>query len=253
MRGWMTVSLREELINEVREHLRTGRYRSLSEFVSEAIRLRLEEISQSKGPTAPNRNSLAITAPPRTEHVETHPDIVVDRLEQIWLVLTRLFEDMNQKNLDVNIDIAPKLRNCRTLINFIRAHTCPGCDRDIVEYRLRDLQHSLEGIKGNLVAAALRVSETYRKKWVNLIDEAERADLQIISSPMYTFVPDLPKDPETEWVRLTLSKPIAKEKAQEISKQYGVTTEFTSDSQLVVKGDKNSVRKAVRILYQLQS
>jgi Arc/MetJ-type ribon-helix-helix transcriptional regulator len=252
MRDWATVSLREELINEVRELLKTGRYRSLSEFVSEAIRLRLEEISRSKGPATPKRNPSTM-APPRTEHAETHPDIVVDQIEQVWLVLARLFEDMIQKNLDVNIDIAPKLRNCRTLINFIRAHTCPGCDRDIVQYRLQDLQHSLEKIKENLIAAALRVSEKYAKKWVNLLDEAERADLQIITNPVYTFVPGLPKDPETEWVRLTLSKPIAKEKAQEISKKFGVTTEFTGDSQLVVRGDKNSVKKAVRVLYRLQS
>jgi len=253
MRDWTTISLREELINEIRGLLKTGRYRSVSEFVSEAIRLRLEEVSRSKGPATLESNPSTLTVPPRTEHAETHPDIVVDRLEQIWLVLTRLFEDMIQKNLEVDIEAAPKLRNCRTLINFIRAHTCPGCDRDIVQYRLQDLQHSLEKIKGNLMAAALRVSETYAKKWVNILDEAERTDLQIITSSVYTFVPGLPKNLETEWVRLTLSKPIAKEKAQEIAKEFGVTTEFTDDSQLVVKGDKNSVKKAVRVLYQLQS
>jgi len=253
MRDWSTISLREELINEVRELLKTGRYRSVSEFVSEAIRLRLEEVSHSKGLATPKRDPSTTMVPPRTEHVETPPDIVVDRLEQVWLVLARLFGDMNQKNLDVNAENAPKLRNCRTLINFIRAHTCPGCDRDAVQYRLQDLQHSLEKVKENLIEDALRVSEDYAKKWVNLLDEAERADLQIITSSTYTFVPGLPKDPETEWVRLTLLKPIAKEEAEEISKKFGVTTEFTSDSQLVVRGDKNSVREAVRVLYQLQS
>ena len=253
MRDWATISIREELISEVRELLRIGRYRSVSEFVSEAIRLRLEEISRSKGTAILKRNSLTTTTPPRTQGFEKHPDIVVDRLEQVWLVLARFFGDMTQKNLEVNVDIAPKLRNCRTLINFVRAHTCPGCDKDIVEYRLQDLQHSLEKAKENLVTAALDVSEKYAKKWVNLIDEAERADLQIISSPVYTFVPDLPKDPETEWVRLALSKPIAKEKAQEIAKQFGVTAEFTEDSKLIVRGDKNSVKKAVRVLYRLQS
>lgn len=253
MRDWATISLREGLIKEVRELLKTGRYRSVSEFVSEAIRFRLEEISRSKGPATPKRNPSTITVPPRTEHVETHPDIVVDRLEQIWLVLTRLFGDMIQKRLDVDINVVPELRNCRTLINFIRAHTCPGCDRDIVQYRLQDLQHSLEKVKGNLVATALKISEKYAKKWVNLLDEAERADLQIITNPVHTFVPDLPKNPETDWVRLTLSKPIDKEKAQEISKQFGVTTGFIGNSQLVVRGDKNSVKNAIRVLYQLQS
>jgi len=253
MRDWATISLREELISEVRELLKVGRYRSVSEFVSEAIRLRLEEISGSRAPPTPKRNSLTTTVSHRMEGVEKHPDIVVDRLEQVWLVLAKFFGDMTQKNLAVNTDTAPKLRNCRTLINFIRAHTCPGCDRDIVEYRLQDLQNSLEKVKEDLVETALNINPKYADKWVNLIDEAERADLQIISSQVYTFVQGLPKDPQTEWVRLTLSKPIAKEKVQEISKQFGVTTEFSGDSKLVVIGDKNSVKKAVQVLYQLQS
>jgi len=253
MRDWTTISLREELINEIKELLKTGRYRSVSEFVSEAIRLRLEEISRSKGLANSRESSSTTRVPPRTEHVETHPDIVVDRLEQVWLVLTRLFENLIQKNLSVDVNIAPKLRNCRTLINFIRAHTCPGCDREIAENKLQDLQHSLERLKENLVAVALRVSEKYAEEWINKLDEAERADLQIIISPVYTFVPGLPKSSETEWVRLTLSRPIPREKAQEISKKFGVTAELTGDSQLVVRGDKNSVKKAVRVLHRLIS
>ena len=44
MSKWKTVSIRQELINEIAKVLKTGRYRSISEFVSEAIRLRLEEL-----------------------------------------------------------------------------------------------------------------------------------------------------------------------------------------------------------------
>src|SRR3989337_799327 len=44
MSKWKTVSIRHELINEIVKVLKTGRYRSISEFVSEAIRLRLEEL-----------------------------------------------------------------------------------------------------------------------------------------------------------------------------------------------------------------
>ncbi len=46
---WKTVSIRQELIKEIENAIRTGRYRSISEFVSEAIRLRLEELSRSGG------------------------------------------------------------------------------------------------------------------------------------------------------------------------------------------------------------
>lgn len=48
MPKWKTVSLRQKLVKEVEKTLETGRYRSISEFVSEAIRLRLEELSRTQ-------------------------------------------------------------------------------------------------------------------------------------------------------------------------------------------------------------
>ena len=49
MPQWKTVSIRRELIDEIEVVLKTGRYRSISEFVSEAIRLRLEEVFRAEG------------------------------------------------------------------------------------------------------------------------------------------------------------------------------------------------------------
>jgi len=49
MSEWKTVSIKKELIEEIEKILRTGRYRSISEFVSEAIRLRLEELMRMEG------------------------------------------------------------------------------------------------------------------------------------------------------------------------------------------------------------
>ena len=46
MPEWATISIREELIAEVRKLVKaSGRYRSISEFVAESIRLRLEEVA----------------------------------------------------------------------------------------------------------------------------------------------------------------------------------------------------------------
>lgn len=45
---WRTIRVRQELVAAVKRTLETGRYRSLSEFVSEAIRLRLDELKQSQ-------------------------------------------------------------------------------------------------------------------------------------------------------------------------------------------------------------
>jgi len=58
MPEWKTVSIRQELIKEIERVLRTGRYRSISEFVSEAIRLRLEELMRAEGIPAAKREEL---------------------------------------------------------------------------------------------------------------------------------------------------------------------------------------------------
>jgi glycine cleavage system H protein len=49
MSEWKTISIRQELIKEIERIIKTGRYRSISEFVSEAVRLRLEELTRTEG------------------------------------------------------------------------------------------------------------------------------------------------------------------------------------------------------------
>ena len=47
MPKWKTIRVRQELVTAAKRTLEKSRYRSLSEFVSEAIRLRLDELKQS--------------------------------------------------------------------------------------------------------------------------------------------------------------------------------------------------------------
>jgi len=61
MSEWKTVSIRKQLIKEIEEAIKTGRYRSISEFVSEAIRLRLEELMRVEGIPAAKRKELLVT------------------------------------------------------------------------------------------------------------------------------------------------------------------------------------------------
>ncbi|MGQ9460297.1 MAG: DUF2096 family protein [Candidatus Bathyarchaeaceae archaeon] len=65
------------------------------------------------------------------------------------------------------------------------------------------------------------------------------------------FVPGLPRDVEEGWVRITLQKPIAEERAQDIAEQFGVIIEFEGEFQIIVSGAKASVRKAIRDVYEL--
>jgi len=61
MSEWKTVSIRQQLIKEIEKARQTGRYRSISEFVSEAIRLRLEELMHTEGiPVEKRKEYLAV-------------------------------------------------------------------------------------------------------------------------------------------------------------------------------------------------
>jgi Arc/MetJ-type ribon-helix-helix transcriptional regulator len=265
MPEWATISLREELIEEIRNLLkRTGRYRSISEFVAESIRLRLEELSSRNEMVAQlpvkaqSSSSLSLMpvstmGQPIAEGTRTYINATLQRSEQIWWVLVRLFGDMTRKGVNVNPDHARDLRNSRTLINFVRTHSCPDCDIELANKRLPDLRFSLEQIKRDLVAAALCVSEDYTREWIDEIDRAERGELRESPSSGPTFMPGLPKDNGTGWTRVTLPRPIDKEKAEEISKLLGVSVKQENSVHLIVHGEKKAVRKAVELLYQERS
>lgn len=265
MPEWATISIREELIEEIRNLLkRTGRYRSISEFVAEAIRLRLEELSRRSEAFAPASVTMqpassaqlvpvSTLAQPVIESTRTYITATLQRSEQIWWVLVRLFGDMTRKGVNVNPEYARDLRNCRTLINFVRTHACPDCDTELANKRLPELRYGLEHVKQNLVTATLYVSEDYARGWIDEIDRAERGELREGPSTGPTFMPGLPKDNGTGWTRVTLPRPIEKTRADEISKLLGVSVEQENGIHLVVHGEKEAVRKAVEMLYQIRS
>ncbi len=262
MPEWATISIREELIEEIRGLLkRTGRYRSISEFVAESIRLRLEELSGRSEAVAPSSlrpqpASSTSLMPISTvtqqvpESTRTYIGATLQRSEQIWWVLVRLFGDMTRKNVNVNPEYARDLRDCRTLINFVRSHSSPDCDIELANKRLPDLRYGLEQIKRDLIATALCVSEEYARGWIDEIDRAERGELKENPSTGPTFVPGLPKNNDLGWTRVTLPRPIEKGRAEEISRQLGVSVRQENSIHLVVHGDKKAVKKAVEMLYQ---
>lgn len=71
MSDWKTVSIRQELVKEIEKALSTGRYRSISEFVSEAIRLRLEELMRAEGIPLERRKEL-VTTPEQSLYTPKH-------------------------------------------------------------------------------------------------------------------------------------------------------------------------------------
>ena len=268
MPKWATVSIRKELIEEIKKILKAGRYRSISEFVAEAIRLRLEEISRGKIAAAfeaiPEELSpmvekvSAVQPTPVSLEIEERRDYInsmLQRSEQVWWVLFRLFGDLVQRDVNIDPDLAHQLRNCRTIINFVRSHTSPNCDIELASGKLPDLQNSLEQTKRNLVAAAICVCDDYAKDWINKVDKAEYGELVEPPYGKPSFVSGLTKDVDVSkgWTLITLSKPIDKEKVQEFSKFFGVAINFEDDLRVVIRGEKEPVRKAVQMLYALQT
>lgn len=77
MSEWKTVSIRQELIKEIEEAIKTGRYRSISEFVSEAIRLRLEDLMRTEGIPAEKRKELLLT-----------PELLLYTSKHTWAQIT---------------------------------------------------------------------------------------------------------------------------------------------------------------------
>lgn len=262
MPEWATISIREELIEEIRNLVkRTGRYRSISEFVSESIRLRLEELSRKSDMVAQPSivtqqasSTLMASASTMTQPVPESTRVYIaatlQRVEQIWWVLVRLFGDMTRKSVKVNPEYARDLRDCRTLINFVRTHSSADCDVELANKRLPDLRYSLEQTKRNLIATALCVSDEYARDWIDEIDRAERGELRQSPSTGPTFMPGLPKSSEKGWTRVTLPRPIDKESADEISRLLGVSVRQENGVHLVVHGEKKAVKKAVELLYQ---
>jgi len=175
----------------------------------------------------------------------------IKRLEQVWLVLSDLFQDLNRRN--ISVDVASDLRDCKTLIHFIRTSVAhPSKEPMTIEASFRNLLQILDKIRSNLISEALRLDENYVNEWMKKIDKAERGELDFpMIYALSEFIPDLPRDPEKGWIRLALQKPIAEERVQEVAEQFGVIIEFKNDSHVLISGRGDSVKKAIKHVYEL--
>jgi len=178
-------------------------------------------------------------------------DEEIRRLEQVWLVLSELFQDLNRRN--ISVDIASDLRDCKTLIHFVRTSvTYSSKEAAMMDDSLQRLLQILGKARSVLISEALRLDENYVKKWMRKIDEAERADAgcaMIYATSQ--FVPGLRKDFEKGWIRLTLQKPLAEERVQDVAEKFGVIIEFKDDLRLLISGWRDLVKKAATDIYEL--
>jgi len=176
----------------------------------------------------------------------------IKRLEQVWLVLADLYQDLSRR--DVHVNVASELRNCKTLIHFIRTNVLhpPVKELSTVDDSLQNSSQILGKIKHSLISAAQGVGENYAKDWMDKIDKAERAELDYrMIHTVSSFVPSLPRDLERGWIRLTLPKAIAEERVQDVAEQFGVIIEFEDDCHVVIRGRKTLVKKVAQDIHDL--
>jgi len=67
------------------------------------------------------------------------------------------------------------------------------------------------------------------------------------------FVPGLPRDTRLGWMRIKLAMPVPVEWVEAISRVLGVMAKLEDSQHIVVRGEKEKVRKAAEMLYHLQS
>jgi len=178
-------------------------------------------------------------------------DEEIRRLEQVWIILSDFFQDLSRRN--ISVDVASDLRNCKTLIHLIRTSVTYSSKETLTfDDSLWNLLQILNKIRSNLISEALKLDETYVDGWMRKIVEAERTELD--HAMIYAsseFVPGLPKDLESRWVRLTLQGPIAEERVQDVAEQFGVIIELKNDRRILIGGLRESVKKAAMDVYEL--
>ena len=60
MSEWKTISIRQELVKENEKVIKTDRFPSISEFVSEGVRLHLEELIHSEGSSSNGQETPSV-------------------------------------------------------------------------------------------------------------------------------------------------------------------------------------------------
>lgn len=181
----------------------------------------------------------------------TTSDTAIARLERIWLVLFKLFEELVA--CDIKVD-ASQLRDCKALLHLVRTSPFDPCQVSTSGSRdsLVILEESLEKAKREMISASLQLGEVRAKYWMERLSKAE---LENVEQPMTygesRFFPGLPRGSGSAWARLTLQQVIGEGRVQEVAEQFGVLVEFEDDLHLIFEGEPSRVRKALADVFYL--
>lgn len=161
--------------------------------------------------------------------------------EQTWLILVDLLTDLNKKGFNIPKDINSELGLIRSSINVYKRD--PSHPEMINSLAKADM--SMANIQGTLIDLASEVNEEYLNKWLDLLKLASKGKYdQKMPRSESRFLVNTP--PGMSAGRITLKKPLAEERVQEIAEYNGIIIEFDDDITVAIYGDKNNVQDGLK-------
>ena len=157
--------------------------------------------------------------------------------EQIWLVLVKLLTDLKKKNYQIPNEFNSDLALARSSINIYKRD--PSHPEMINALANADM--TLNQIQGSLIAMAEEEGEEYTEQWLEYLSRANKGE-EVFEMPDSgaKFLVNTP--PGMSNGRISLKKPLAEERVQEIAEWNGLIMEFDDDCTVALYGDKEKVQ-----------
>ena len=162
-------------------------------------------------------------------------------IEQTWLVLVELLTDLKKHDIKIDSQITEDVRISKTLINFYKSNpTHPDTINELG--RINDL---LNSIQEKLLILCDDVDSDYDKQWLNKLLKASKGEeVYSIQESKSRFLVGRPAGFHVS--RITLKKPLAEERAQEIAEYHNLIIEFEEDNIIILYGDKSNVQNGLK-------
>ena len=162
-------------------------------------------------------------------------------IEQSWLTLTHLLNDLKSNDADIPGYINNELGIIRSQISsYKRDPTHPDLINELARADM-----SLNEVQGVLLSLAAEISSEYEDEWLDKLGRAMRGE-EVYPMPQdrSKYIVNVP--PGFSYARITLKNPISEDRVQEIAEEYGLIIEFDSDVTIAIYGDKAVVQTAIK-------
>ena len=162
-------------------------------------------------------------------------------IDQSWLVIANLSTDLHKKGIPLPNQINKDLGLVKSQIGFYKKDpTHPDMINEMARAEM-----SLNEIQGILLSFAESISQEYHDEWLDKLNRANRGEeVYETSNTQSRFIVNAP--PGFSYAKITLKKPIAEDRVQEIAEYYGLIMEFDSDVTIALYGDKPDIQAALK-------